>query len=170
MAITKIQSESMNLADTYAFTGTVTGAGFAADEFFNYKPSSDQTLATSTWTKISLQTAIISNSNFDSSTNYRYTVPSGKAGKYHIGLSGNWLAAGDFNNCIVAIRKNGSGTLVSNIRQEHYENNSASKILSLSVGDYLELYGWQESGGNLDFRDSGSDQSSGFMYGYRIGE
>ena len=26
MAITKIQSESMNLADTYAFTGTVTGA------------------------------------------------------------------------------------------------------------------------------------------------
>ena len=27
MAITKIQSESMNLADTYAFTGTVSGAG-----------------------------------------------------------------------------------------------------------------------------------------------
>ena len=26
MAITKIQSESLNLADTYAFTGTVTGA------------------------------------------------------------------------------------------------------------------------------------------------
>ena len=25
MAITKIQSESLNLADTYAFTGTVTG-------------------------------------------------------------------------------------------------------------------------------------------------
>ena len=27
MALSKIQSESMNLADTYAFTGTVTGAG-----------------------------------------------------------------------------------------------------------------------------------------------
>ena len=27
MAISKIQAESMNLADTYAFTGTVTGAG-----------------------------------------------------------------------------------------------------------------------------------------------
>ena len=27
MAITKIQSESLNLADTYDFTGTVTGAG-----------------------------------------------------------------------------------------------------------------------------------------------
>ena len=27
MAIDKIQSESINLADTFAFTGTVTGAG-----------------------------------------------------------------------------------------------------------------------------------------------
>lgn len=27
MALSKIQAESMNLADTYAFTGTVTGAG-----------------------------------------------------------------------------------------------------------------------------------------------
>ena len=27
MPITKIQAESMNLADTYAFTGTVSGAG-----------------------------------------------------------------------------------------------------------------------------------------------
>ena len=27
MAISKIQSESMNLADTFAFTGTVSGAG-----------------------------------------------------------------------------------------------------------------------------------------------
>ena len=34
MAITKIQSESLNLADTYAFTGTVTGAGFTNDHLF----------------------------------------------------------------------------------------------------------------------------------------
>ena len=31
MALIKIKSESMNLADTYAFTGTVTGAGQAND-------------------------------------------------------------------------------------------------------------------------------------------
>ena len=34
MAITKIQSESMNLADTYAFTGTVTGAGGVNTPYF----------------------------------------------------------------------------------------------------------------------------------------
>ena len=32
MALSKIQAESMNLADTFAFTGTVTGAGEAAEE------------------------------------------------------------------------------------------------------------------------------------------
>ena len=31
MAISKIQAESMNLADTYAFTGTVSGAGETND-------------------------------------------------------------------------------------------------------------------------------------------
>jgi hypothetical protein len=160
----------LNEASNYAFTGTVTGAGFAADEFFNYTVASDQSIANATWTKVALASAIISNSNFDSSTNYRYTVPSGKGGKFHIGLSGNWLAAGDFNNCIVAVYKNGSSCLTANIRQEHYENNTASKILSLSASDYLELYCRQESGGSLDFRDSGSGEPSGFMYGYRIGE
>ena len=170
MAIDKIQAESINLADTFAFTGTVSGAGFAADEFFNYTVASDQTISTSTWTKVALASAIISNSNFDASTNYRYTVPSGKGGKFHVGLSGNWLTAGDFNNCIVKIYKNGSGILSSTIRQEHYENNSASKIISLSASDYLELYCWQESGGDVAFRDSGGGEPTGFMYGYRIGE
>lgn len=32
MTISKIQSESMNLADTFAFTGTVSGAGEAVEE------------------------------------------------------------------------------------------------------------------------------------------
>ena len=57
---------------------------------------------TATWTKVQLDEAIISNSNFDTSTNYRYTVPSGKAGKFHIGLSfAIGITTTDFNNCIV---------------------------------------------------------------------
>ena len=34
MAITKLQAEALNLADTYAFTGTVTGAGGDNTPFF----------------------------------------------------------------------------------------------------------------------------------------
>ena len=50
MAIDKIQSESINLADNFAFTGTVSGAGgvmtpafhayLSADQNVNHKPNS----------------------------------------------------------------------------------------------------------------------------------
>ena len=39
MALSKIQAESMNLADTYAFTGTVSGAGAGAYEVINSSTS-----------------------------------------------------------------------------------------------------------------------------------
>ena len=45
MAITKIQSESMNLADTYAFTGTVTGASENQSAFKNIIINGDMSIA-----------------------------------------------------------------------------------------------------------------------------
>ena len=45
MAIDKIQSESINLADNFAFTGTVSGAGETILLIFRaYIASSDQTI------------------------------------------------------------------------------------------------------------------------------
>ena len=43
MAITKIQSESLNLSDTYDFTGTVTGAGGVNTPAFVAKLSTNMT-------------------------------------------------------------------------------------------------------------------------------
>ena len=41
MALSKIQAESMNLADTYAFTGTVTGVPSGLNKITSYTiPSS----------------------------------------------------------------------------------------------------------------------------------
>ena len=40
MALSKIQSESMNLADTYAFTGGVTGAGML-EHISDHDPSAN---------------------------------------------------------------------------------------------------------------------------------
>ena len=42
MALIKIKSESMNLADDYAFTGTVSGAGGASLNIDNYFHAQDQ--------------------------------------------------------------------------------------------------------------------------------
>jgi hypothetical protein len=141
---------------------------FKNDEFFLAYQGSDQSLSNNTWTKLAMNTMEISNSNYDTSS-YKYTVPTGKAGTWMIGMSGNWLSAGDFDNCIIAIRKNGTSTVSCNIRQEYYENQFCTKIVSLSVGDYLEPYGLQQSGGSLSFRAPGSTASNGFIYGYRIG-
>ena len=57
MAITKIQSESLNLADDYAFTGTITGAGITeADQWrlnANFSVSADvDTVLSSNWEKV----------------------------------------------------------------------------------------------------------------------
>ena len=51
MAITKIQSESMNLADTYAFTGTVTGAGGVNTPAFRAYQGSGQNISNNAATK-----------------------------------------------------------------------------------------------------------------------
>jgi len=65
MAITKIQSESLNLADTYAFTGTVTGAGESNSPNFHAVNASGQALSDSTWTKITVLTSASFNVNPD---------------------------------------------------------------------------------------------------------
>ena len=51
MAIDKIQSESINLADNFAFTGTVTGASGNNTPSFHIRKSSNQTgLSSGGWT------------------------------------------------------------------------------------------------------------------------
>ena len=81
MAIDKIQSESINLADNFAFTGTVSGAGQNNAPYFHARLGSDQSVGyTGNTTKIALNTEILdSASAYDTST-YRFTPQT--AGKY----------------------------------------------------------------------------------------
>ena len=48
----KIQSESMNLADTYNFTGDVTGAGGTNTPHFEAYRSGSQAISNGVWTTI----------------------------------------------------------------------------------------------------------------------
>ena len=82
MAIDKIQSESINLADNFAFTGTVTGAGESNAPYFQAYLSSNQTgVNDNTYTKIQFNTETHDSANaYDNSSNYRFTPQT--AGKY----------------------------------------------------------------------------------------
>ena len=176
MAITKIQSESLNLADTYAFTGTVTGAGaIPYTPAFFARSASAQTLNSDAATKVTLATEVIDTDNaFDNSTNYRFTVPSGKAGKYFFyGSVDIILTSNDMKQEYLYIYKNGSalelksfhGNGNANLRRIVF---NYSTVLDLAVADYIEMYAYQESAtsGSGEIR---SNNNATHFGGYKIG-
>jgi len=149
MAITKLQAEALNLADTYAFTGTVTGAGGVNTPSVSAYMNAQQTVSDGAFTKVQYNTELYdTDSAYDHSTNYRFTVPSGKAGKYFIHaelyMFGN---NNDEGNSEVDIYLNGNRVR----RNQVFKNNTTSKttggnvsisgVLDLSVSDYIEIFG-----------------------------
>jgi hypothetical protein len=143
MAIDKIQSESINLADNYAFTGTVTGAGGVNSEMFLAVNSAAQSFAHNTNAKVQFNSEVFdTGNNYDPTTNYRYVVPSD--GKYFISAQirmnggGNTLTLGLFQ-----LYLNGSSKVSSYWNTNDGEAamvNNISIILDLSANDYLEMY------------------------------
>tara|TARA_Y100000033_G_C2671321_1_gene74450 strand:- start:16 stop:531 length:516 start_codon:yes stop_codon:yes gene_type:complete len=168
MAITKIQSESLNLADTYAFTGTVTGASLTK-AVFNLYAGSNQSIPNSTATKIAWSNAAIDTASGADFTNNRWTVPSGYAGNYY--LAGQIF--GDFSDDAnergdAAIRINNTARIESRLRTGSNGGSSTylvSGIYNLNVGDYVELYLWQDSGAS---QNTDSNQNYTWLIGSRL--
>jgi hypothetical protein len=112
-----------------------------------------QSITNGTWTALTFNAEIIDTDGFHStSTNTsRITIPSGLAGKYRISFSTQWALNGAGARAS-SIYKNGSAirytpaVLGSSVA---YVGTSGSFILSLAVGDYIELFVNQTSGGNL---------------------
>ena len=62
---------------------TINNAGLKMTPAFNARMSASQTLSNETYTKVDFDTERFdTDSAYDHSTNQRFTVPSGKAGKY----------------------------------------------------------------------------------------
>jgi len=119
--------------------------------FFAYK-TSDQTVSDSTSTKITLTSEVYDTDSAYDTTNSKFTVPSGKGGKYlftYGGLIGNFTSG---NWCEVSLYVN--GTEISPSRNRNFISTSQSAIIQgviiydLAVSDYVELYALQVSGGS----------------------
>ena len=114
--------------------------------FFAYQ-TSNQTIANTTATTVSLDTEAFDTDNaFSSNT---FTVPSGKAGKYYftIGLRKNNFTSSRFNISLV----NGSGADVVSIEQgtdSAYGTANGSTIVNLSAGNTLVMKVFHNQGGN----------------------
>ena len=134
----------------------------------------NQNVSDATYTKVNLNAEQFdTNSAFDSSTNYRFTVPSGQAGKYVISfyVEGYSSGAAQLRGVNSEIRKNGSK--YHRLRMDFTNNegnlffNSASLIIDLAVGDYIELWGYVNgTSGQTMFLGDGDTQC--FMSGFKI--
>ena len=166
MAITKIQSESMNLADTYAFTGTVTGAGEANTPYFHAYLSSDQSVSDNTRTKAQFNTELFDTASaYDNSTNYRFTPQT--AGKYFVYASVRADEdGGDLSKIQNQISKNGSTVTGIGETAIDFRSSGGTDTAVYSSGivdmngssDYLEVFVQVDSvsGNNSELKASGT--------------
>ena len=161
MAITKIQSESMNLADTYAFTGTVTGAGESNTPSFFVTNGSAQAIADATLTKIEYPTEVFDTDNAFASN--KFTVP--KAGKYFFSGGYKIATTGDFNELRAVIYKNGSALYNTNQANRHYDSAIVTAVLDLAVSDYVEIYGYHSGG---ESKNTLADSNSNYFMGFKL--
>ena len=148
MAIIKTQADGLNLADDFAFTGTVTGAGGTNTPSFSAKLTSAFTLTQNVLVLLPFATEQWDTAGAydNTATNYKFTVPSDQAGKYQINVvvsignqpSGKWLYP--------AIYKNGSNPSeplfytfgFTSVTQDGFAQ--ISGVFDLSVSDYIQVY------------------------------
>jgi hypothetical protein len=125
--------------------------------------SVSQTLSNNTATAITFDTeSLDTNSYHSTSTNTsRITIPTGKAGKYlvfgHIAFNQN---ATSFRR--ITFYKNGSSVagFYTGTTSGNFPTITAyTAIMNLAEGDYVEMYGIQNSGGDLTVR--GDDETAG---------
>jgi len=141
--------------------------------FFAYLDSLQTSVADDTDTKVELATETYDTDNaFDSTTNYRFTVPAGAAGKYHI-YGGVWCyAVGGASENSAKLFVNGSqaGVYVS-AGDDHSANTNITQSfavdLDLSESDYVELYGKMVGGSSRGFYGLSGDWWT-YMGGHKI--
>ena len=104
-----------------------------------------QSISSDTTTKVSLNSVLVDTDSGWDSSNYRWTVPSGKGGNYFIGavLEG-YSGSNNISKFRIQIKVNGS--VVHEMQQEtgaqRHLGYSLPVIKALSASDYVELFGF----------------------------
>jgi hypothetical protein len=163
---------------TIANAGTATGFGTSNTPAFSAIKTSSQTLSHNTATKVTFDTELYDSDSAFSSD--RFTVPSGKAGKYMIGGLAKPNASGDLSEHIVYLYVNGAyNTSNKSVYAQFNKNNQTTYtlytqfnlVLDLAAGDYCEVYSSIYSiggpSGTLQIIGSTSNIQT-YFYGYRI--
>jgi len=149
-------------------SGSVTlGSGFPQNTpSFFVKLSSNQSIPNNTATKVTFDTEVFDTDSAFASN--KFTVPTGKGGKYFIGYGLNCAGLDDTESIQAYIYKNGSNVNYGFAGQFSPATNQEIKftsfaILDLSASDYIELYVQHFEGANMDMNSSNT-----FLTGYKL--
>jgi len=132
---------------TIANSGTATGFGGTNTPAFEATINTEQNPTNDTFVKINFDTEVFDTASAYDTSNKRFTVPSGQAGKYFIF---SYACMGSNTNStleetFLSIYKNGSQTKTAMTSTTNnptrYCNMVITNVMDLSVGDYLEMYG-----------------------------
>ena len=159
---------------TIANAGTATGFGGDNTPSFCAFLSADQSISSGTETKIQFNTEVFDTDNaYDNSSNYRFTVPSGKAGRYyfHANVHSDFSGIGDDGErALLYFYKDGSSKVFNDFFIGSSYNvvqvsNAYSFIIDLNAGEYIELYIMNKDGNAGGNAEVGAGS---FFMGYRL--
>ena len=155
---------------TIANSGTATGFGDSNTPSFAVRLSGSQSIPNATNTLLQFNTEDWdTNSAYDTSS-YRFTVPSGEAGKYffHARVYIEWgNAAGEVGRLQIA--KNGTAVAIDAVTASGDPTSGSSiritTLLDLAVADYVDVRLYHNQGGSQD-----ADNDSDFTYftGFKV--
>lgn len=133
----------------------ITFANFGNAPAFSVYRNANQSVAHNTDVKIQFDVENFDTNNaFDSTTNYRFTVPTGYGGKYFFTAFVGYAALQDQNEAQIRFKKNGNDM---NVFVNFQGNNGfvvlcATTVETLSAGDYVEVFAHQKSGVTEDIQ------------------
>jgi hypothetical protein len=156
---------------TFNVAGTLQSGGAAVGNtpMFHAYMSGNQSISNSSNTKIAFDSERIdTDSAFDTSNN-RFTVPSGAAGKYLFTYWGK-MGLDDGKILQLIMYKNGSELSAEETRANFYSSGSGQQINAIgsfmdtaAVSDYYEVYVFQNNGGSVNLLQ----ETAGFM-GFKL--
>jgi hypothetical protein len=153
---------------------TTSASGLQNTPAFLAKLSADQSLPNTTATKIQFDSEDYDTDGaYDNTTNYRFTVPTGKGGKYclyyvaHIDSG----SVNTLNRCETYIYKN--GTKISQFKVDPRSNTGTkfnlgqTVVLDLSASDYIEIFAFIDCPSGVSDIDKGETYDN-YFGAYRI--
>ena len=149
--VNTIQDGGGNVLLTSNGSGSITtnNIGGKNTPTFRARLTTDQSISNNTHTKVQFNTEDYDTASaYDNSSNYRFTVPSGQAGKYFFTTSVYLLAGAESNLSYSTLSLRVNGTTVqetnSDFRGGRIYNftNFMTGVLELAVGDYVEVFAY----------------------------